>query len=61
MATNLTLWKRTDPADGQVHGHGHHSNDPIHLTVLFAIVPEDDGENDAAQIPRCARHARNDP
>lgn len=61
MATNLTLWDRTDPADGQVDGHGHNPSDPIHLTILFAIEPEDDGEDYATQITRCAGDARDDP
>ena len=60
MPTNLALWNRSDPAQGEVDGNGDDADDPDGLLVIGALVPEDDGEDDAAEVARSPRAAGDD-
>ena len=60
MPTNLPFRNRPDPAQGQVDRDGNDADDPNGLLVILALVPEDDGEDDAAQVARGARAAGDD-
>lgn len=60
MPTDLAFRNGLDPAQGQIDSNGHDADDPNDLVVPRAIVPEDDGEDDAAEVPGAARAARDD-
>ena len=60
MPTNLPLGNGSDPAQGQIDRNGNDTNDPDRLLVILALIPEDDGEDDAAEIARAARAAGDD-
>jgi hypothetical protein len=59
--TDLSLVDRRNPADAYVDGDGDDTNDPEDSTVCCAVVAEDDGEDDATEISRCADDAGDDP
>lgn len=50
MPANLPLWNRSDPTQRQVDSNRDDPNDPKHLCVIPAIVPEDDCKNDASEV-----------
>lgn len=50
MPANLSPGDRSDPAERHIDGDGHDADDPKHLVVVLAMVPEDDGEDDAAEV-----------
>lgn len=52
MAPNLPLRDGPDPAEPQVDGDGDDANDPKHLAVVLAVVAEDDGEDNTAEVSR---------
>ena len=60
MPTNLPLWNGLDPAQRKVNRNSNDANDPNRLLIIRALVPEDDCEDDAAQIAGPARAARDD-
>ena len=60
MPTNLPLGDRPDPAQGQVDPNGDDADDPNGLFVIGALVAEDDGEDDAAEVADAARAAGDD-
>ncbi len=60
MPTNLPLGNRPDPAQRQIDRNGNDANDPNRLLIILALVPEYDGEDDAAQVARRARAPRDD-
>lgn len=60
MPTNLPLGDGPDPAERQVDGNSHHADDPEHARVILAVVAENDGEDDAAQVASSARAAGDD-
>ena len=60
MPANLALGDGLDPAQRQIDGNGHDANNPDGLLVICPLVPEDDGEDDTAQVPRAARAAGHD-
>ena len=47
---DLALGNGLDPCDTQIESDGHDADNPDDLSVVLAIVPEDDGEDDASQI-----------
>ena len=55
MTTDLTLRNRSDPAQRQIDTDSHNPNNPKHLAVVLAIVPEDDSEDDPTEIAGRAR------
>lgn len=60
MAPNLPLRDGPDPAKAQVDRDGDDTNDPKHLAVVLAVVAEDDGENDTAEVSCGTGAAGND-
>ena len=54
MTSDLALGDWSNPAEGQVDGNGDDANDPEHLAVILAVVTEDDGKDDTAQVACCA-------
>ena len=54
MTTNLAFGNRSNPTQADVNRNGDDANDPDHLVVMRAIVSEDDGEDDTAEISRRA-------
>lgn len=60
MPTNLPLRDRPDPAQRQVDDDGNDANDPNGLLIIRALVPEDDGEDDATHVADTARAAGDD-
>ena len=60
MPTNLALWNGPDPAQRQIDRNGNDTDDPNRLLVILALVPENDREDDAAEIARPARAAGDD-
>ncbi len=52
MAPNLPLRDGPDPAEPQVDRDGNDANDPKHLAVVLAVVAEDDGEDNTAEVSR---------
>ena len=60
MPTNLPLWNGLDPAQREIDSNSNDANDPNRLLVMRALVPKDNGKDDAAQISRTARAARDD-
>lgn len=55
MPAHLSLRDRPNPAQRQVDHDGDDADDPDGLFVILALVPEDDGEDDAAQVADAAR------
>lgn len=60
MPTNLAFGDGLDPAQGEVDGDGHDADDPDDLVVAGAVVAEDDGEDDAAEVAGAAGAAGDD-
>ena len=60
MPTNLPFRNRSYPAHRQIDPNGNNPDNPNGLFVILALVPEDDGEDDAPQVPDAARAARDD-
>ena len=60
MPANLPLWNGSDPAQGQIDRNGNDADNPDGLLVILALIPEDDGEDDAAEVARPPRAARHD-
>ena len=60
MAPNLPSRYGFNPGQRQIDPNRHDANDPKHLGVIFMVVPEDDGEDDTAQIARGAGAAGDD-
>ena len=60
MPADLPLWNRSDPAQGQIDRNGNNTNDPDRLLVILPLIPEYDREDDATQIARPPRAARDD-
>ena len=60
MPTNLAFRNGSDPAQRQVDANGDDADDPDGLLVIRPLVPEDDGEDDAAEVSRPARAAGDD-
>ena len=60
VTADLPLGDGSDPAEREVDGDGYDADDPEHLAVVFAVVAEDDGEDDAAEVARSASAARDD-
>ena len=50
VAANLTFGDGFDPAEPEVDGDGDDADDPEYLAVVLAVVSEDDGEDDSAQV-----------
>ena len=50
MATDLALGDRSDPTQAKVDSDGYDPDDPEDLGVIRAVISEDDGEDDTAQI-----------
>lgn len=50
LAANLAFWDRSNPAQADVDGDVHNADDPKHLTVVLAVISENDGEYDAAEV-----------
>ena len=57
-SSDLSLGDRLDPAEAQVDDDGDYANDPQDLGVVLAIVAEDDGENDTAEVSCSTSTAR---
>ena len=49
-ASDLALGNWSDPAERQVDDDRDYTDDPKHLAIVRAIVAEDDGENNPAQV-----------
>ena len=60
MPTNLPFRNGSDPAQGQIDRNGNDANDPNGLFVIRPLVPEDNCEDNAAEIAHRARAARDD-
>lgn len=60
MPANLTPRNGSNPAQGEVNSHGHDADDPKHLAVILAVVTENNGEDDAAEIARRAGNTGDD-
>ena len=60
MPTNLPLRNGSDPAQRQIDRNRNDADDPNRLLVLLALIPEDDREDDATEIARPPRAARDD-
>lgn len=60
MTTNLAFGNRSNPTQADVNRNSDDSNDPNHLVVMRAIVSEDDGEDDTAEISRRPRASGDD-
>jgi hypothetical protein len=56
MTTNLPLVDRRDPHNAHIDGNSNDANDPEDLAVVDAVIAEDDGEDDATEISRCANY-----
>ena len=59
-STNLALGNRLDPADCQVDGDGHNTNDPQGLVPGGVVVPEHNGEDDTTKVTTGTGEARDD-
>ena len=57
MPANLDFGNRSNPAEGEVDGDGDDAHDPEDLAVIFTVVAENNGEDDATQVARCTRDA----
>ena len=55
VTSDLTLGNRPDPAKREVDNDGNDANDPEHLAVVFAAVPEDDGKDDTTKVTGSTR------
>lgn len=51
---------RSDPRNTNIDTNGNSSNDPDDLTVILAIVAEDDGEYDTTEVTSCADYTTED-
>lgn len=60
MTTNLAFRNWSDPTQGEVDSDGDDADDPEHLGVVLAVVAEDDGEDDTAEVSGCPGAAGND-
>lgn len=60
MPPNLPLRNRPDPAQCQVDRNGNDADDPKHLAIVLAVVTEDDGEDNAAEVACGTRAAGDD-
>ena len=60
MPTNLPLWNGSDPAQRQIDRNRNDADDPNRLLVILPLIPEYDREDDAAEIARPPRAARDD-
>lgn len=60
VTADLAPGQRRDPAHGQVHADVDDANDPEAHGKVLALVhePEDDGEDDAAEVAAASRQAR---
>ncbi len=60
MSTNLPFRNRPNPAQRQIDHNSNDANDPNGLLIIRALVPEDDGEDDTAEVTNAARAAGDD-
>lgn len=60
VPTDLPLGNGLDPTQRQVDNNSDDANNPNGLLIMRALVSEDDGEDDTAQIADTARAARDD-
>ena len=60
MPADLALGDGSDPTERQVDADGDDADDPDGLFVVGALVAEDDGEDDAAQVADAAGAAGDD-
>lgn len=54
MTANLAFGNRSNPTQAKVDSDGHDADDPENFGVVFAVVAEDDGEDDTAEVSGCA-------
>jgi hypothetical protein len=59
-AADLSLCDRRNPAHTHIDANGDDANDPHDFAVVCAVVAEDNGEDDAAEIARRADYAGDD-
>ena len=60
VTSYLTFRYGTNPTQAQIDSDSNDSDDPEHLAIVFAVVAEDDGEDDAAKVSRCTSDTGND-
>lgn len=62
MTAHLALWNWPDPGEQDVEGKVDTANDPEGLGVARAVIheSENDGEDDAAEVPDATREAADD-
>src|SRR5436190_941637 len=60
MTTNLLLINRWNPAERKVDANVHQAHDPEHLPIVRAVVPENDGEDNATKVTRRTSNPRDD-
>lgn len=56
--TNLPLRNRPDPNEDQVQSNDDNTHNPKHPRVMRPVVPEDNREDDATQVPRSTYKTR---
>ena len=60
MPTDLPFRNRSYPAHRQIDRNGNDPDNPNGLFIFLALIPEDDGEDDAPEIANAPRAARDD-
>lgn len=59
VTSNLALGNWLDPANGHIGADSNRANDPEAFRIIRAIVPEDDGKDDATKATGCASGTTN--
>ena len=60
MPSNLSLRNRSYPAQRQIDRNGHNANNPKHLRIILAQIPENNRKDNAPEIPTRARTPAHD-